>query len=532
MTNILSVLRSKKDIKSILSWVWLIGGYLWTIWYQVFRGQDMLDSDMSFEMIQAHVLNKEHSPLLISKNIIYSTELRFLDMQLFYRIGLAIFPHNWHLARTFSMAIAIALLAFAVWLVFYAIDESPLGIWAAAMTIFPGGAYYFWQTIYGGYYLTTIFFSLFTISLSLLVSRDLRRPRNIIYLIIIVIIGVSSGLNSIKQLMIFYVPFVVSCCFFLLTEIHNEDQNSRNRSIRLFILSLIGAFSSFVGYIINSRVLSKIYQFDYYGDTEIEAGSFFEVMREYIWCFGFTYEKKLMSFVGIASMIGVLIGLFTLFSGAHLAFRYRRLTYGQKYLFVTSAGSILVCGFTFTFISDGSQYFKALVPFGYCLVLIELQTIQYVFKHTRFVAKNLILVTLLITSLGTVYNENHGVVMHPYRAQPNLNALVTWLKGGYTDGISLFWTSNVVVELSDGAIDMWSLKRHPEYKDDWLDWETTADHMGSFPSGRYFYLVDNKEIEREDYGDEYAENRDNFLNEHPGLIEIYSDGEYTVYANY
>ena len=516
----------------IIPWIWLSFGYLWTIWYQLFRGQDMLDSDMSFEMIQAHILNQERSPLLISKNIIYSTELRFLDMQLFYRIGLALFPHNWHLARTISMALAIALLIFAVWLVFYSINEPKLGIWAAAMAVFPGGSYYFWQTIYGGYYLTTLFFSLFTVSLSFLASRDLKKGRNIIYLVIVLFLGLASGLNSIKQLMVFYAPFVISVSFHLLLCIRNTHKDYYARSIRLVAISILSSLCSFVGYMINSKILVNIYQFDYYGDTTIEAGSFFDVIKEYIWCFGFCEEKKLMSFVGIASMIGLIIGLVTLLSGSRLALRYRKLSYEQCYLFLVSFGCIIVCAFVFSFVESASQYFKALVPFGYFLIILDLHTTDFTLKHSGFIVKNLVLGALLITSLGTVYNESHEPVMHPYRAQPNLNELVTWLRGGYDTGISLFWTSNVVVELSDGDIDMWSLKRHPEYKDDWLDWETRKDHIGSYPSGRYFYLVDNKEIDREDYGDEYAENRDNFLNDHPGLIEIYNDGEYTVYANY
>lgn len=530
--SILTNINKKSNPKVIVPWIWLVFGYLWTIWYQVFRGQEMLDSDMASEMVQAYVLNQEHSLLCVTPNWIYSTELRFFNMQWIYRVGLAVFPHNWHMARTFSMAIAIGILIYAVWLVFYAIGEPHLGIYAAAMTVFPGGAYHFWQTIYAGFYLPYIFVSLFSFSLSLLFVRDVKKTKNILYAIIVVSLGLLSGLNGIKQLMIFYPPFVLTTAILLLSEIRHSKSKYERKNLYLLIISVVASIASCVGYLINTFVLSNIYQFTYYGDTVIEPISFLEVIREYIWCFGFTPEKKLMSLVGIASMCGVLIGLLIIFSIFRLFIRFKTLSSGQKTLFLFSSISVLFCCFVFSYLEHGYEYLKILVPVGYFLIVLEIGTEEYVLSNSRQIILSVVMSVLLITSIGTVYNENHEPVMHPYRAQPNLNSLVTWLRGGFDQGVSLFWTSNIVTELSDGDIEMWSLKRHPEYKDDWLDWETKKDHIGSFPSGRYFYLVDNKEINREDFGEEYAENRDNFLNDHPGLIEIYSDDEFTVYANY
>lgn len=531
MYNPLLKLKSKFKTKDIIPWLWLAFGYFWTIWYQIFRGQEMLDSDMSSEMVQAYLLNQERSLLCVTPNWIYSTELRFFNMQWIYRIGLALSPHNWHIARSFSMAIAIALLVFAVWLLFYAIGESRMGIWAAAMTIFPGGAYHFWQTIYAGFYLPYILISLFSLSLSLLAIRNIKHPRHVVYIVAVICLGLLSGLNGIKQLMIFYPPFVLTAATLLIIGIHSRDSEFIRERIYLLAISVFSTLSSVIGYAINVGILSKVYQFAYYGDTTIDPSSFSDVVREFIWCYGFTYDKPFMSAVGLASMCGVLIGLSIVFSIFRLLCNFTLLSSGQRVIYIFSAFSILFCCFVFSYIEHGYEYLKILVPIGYCLIVLEMFTERFVFSRSRHIVCNIVMIVLLITSLGTVYNESHEPIMHPYRAQPNLNSLVTWLRGGYDQGVSLFWTSNIVTELSDGDIEMWSLKRHPEYKDDWLDWETKKSHIGSFPEGKYFYLVDNKEINRSDYGDEYAENRDNFLNEHPGLIEIYSDDEYTVYAN-
>ena len=144
--------NSINDFKWFVPRLWLIFGFLWNVWYQIVYGQIQLDSDMASEMVLADILNKERSVSGLTTSWRYSSELRVLNMQWFFRIGLAFFKNNWHMARAFSMTLAIILLAISVWFVFYSINLPELGIWAAALALFPGGADYFWLGTFGGYY--------------------------------------------------------------------------------------------------------------------------------------------------------------------------------------------------------------------------------------------------------------------------------------------------------------------------------------------------------------------------------------------
>ena len=66
----------------------------------------------------------------------------------------------------------------------------------------------------------------------------------------------------------------------------------------------------------------------------------------------------------------------------------------------------------------------------------------------------------------------------------------------------------------------------------WYEWLQRSDHMGSFPSGKYFYLVENKTLD-ENEDDEYYQNIDAmnyFLGEHPELTLIHQDENYTIYG--
>ena len=184
LANIRSRLRIR-DFHGLVPRLWLLFGIFWNVWFQVVKGQILLDSDMSSEMVLSDILNKEHSFFGITTSWIYSSELTVLNMEWFYRLGLTLFPNNWHMARTFSMALAIVLLVFAVWLVFYSINKPELGIWAAAFVIFPGGAWYFWLALYGGYYLTFIYITLFTFALIMLSANKTGFKRHLAYIFII-----------------------------------------------------------------------------------------------------------------------------------------------------------------------------------------------------------------------------------------------------------------------------------------------------------------------------------------------------------
>ncbi len=521
-------MKKRLKIVYIVPCLWLLFGILWLVWYHVVKGQLMLDSDMSSEMILSDILNKEHS--VLSKNWIYSTELRFLNTQWLYRAGLLLFPWNWHLARIFSMFLGILLLAFAAWLCFYAAGRPLAGIWAAAFTIFPGGSWYFWQTLYGGHYLPYILISLFSFAMILIsCSRPVLSVKGIVMLLSIVMLGLASGLNGIKQLMVFYAPLTISAAAAFLYELHRAALSKEKESIfglkgfRFLILSLLATVFSFAGYLINTGYLSGLYYFQSFDEQRISQGSFIDFLKQFILCYGFADDKLLVSGQGIAAMCGVTFGLLVILSGIRLLFRYKRLGFEERIVAAVSLFSIIFCAFIFSYVGGEIQYFQPVLPFGIFLVVLELETEEFAMKKSSFAALNIAGIVLLAASLGTVYNEEHEP-FHNYRAQPQLNTVVKWLCAqGYEDGVSLFWTSNIVTDLSDGQIDMWTL--NPMDEDiSWYRWLQRYDHMDSFPQGRYFFLFCNNEAESEPVN--FL-----FLQKHPELVPIYQDDFYTVYGD-
>ena len=85
---------SLKKIGALLPWLWLAAGYVLDMWFQLVPGKWIVDSDLASEMMLTKILNQEGS--ILSHSWYYSTELRVVNMQWFYRLGLLLFPDDWH----------------------------------------------------------------------------------------------------------------------------------------------------------------------------------------------------------------------------------------------------------------------------------------------------------------------------------------------------------------------------------------------------------------------------------------------------
>ena len=531
----------KRLMNRIAPCLWLLFGLGWDVWYHIVRGKIMLDSDMSSEMIVASILNKEHSLTGLTKSWGYSTVLNFFDTQWFYRIGLWISPDNWHVARTIGIIMAIIFLAFTMWLLFFSIGHPEWGIWAAALTVFPGGAWWFWQTIYGGYYIIYAAAPLLAFSFIILAEREKTVFKRFTFSVASVIISLLVGMNGIRSMMFFYAPFILAVFLIYILRARQNGMSVITGENKWFlILSVVSTLGALAGYLINTRILSDIYSFRQYSDSPIEYESILEFLRLYFWSFGFADEKELMSASGIASMCGLAFGFIVFLSGIRLIFRYKELSEQVQILTAVSISCILFSCFVFAYVSGhgAMQYFQPVIPFGYCLVVLEIQTEKYKFKHSSFVVSNAVICILLIASAGTIHNEHNGS-MHKYRAKPTLGPIVDMLiDKGYTQGVSLFWSSNIVEELSNGKIEMWTLDDDSDINDVSPNIYQSAmqrvSHKSNHPDGRYFYIFDYDKGEDYEWYDKETEVGLAYVQNHPypsELQPIYYDGLYVVYGN-
>ena len=98
----------KKNAASLLPWAVLAASYLFAVLVYALIGRHNVNADMASEMVLADLLNREGG--FLSPNWYYSTELRVISPVPVYQLALRIFPGNWHMARTLSLGILLAVL--------------------------------------------------------------------------------------------------------------------------------------------------------------------------------------------------------------------------------------------------------------------------------------------------------------------------------------------------------------------------------------------------------------------------------------
>lgn len=502
---------NKRDISHFIPWLWLTGGYLFDIWYHIFPGKWLVDSDLAAEMVLANKLNEEHS--ILSTDWFYSTELRVFHSQWFYRLGLLVFPDNWHCARILSAVLMLALFALVlVWFSQKAGLEN-YGIWCAAFMMWPFCDWYLVYGIFGTYYLIYILFSLsiFSILMKLAANdlsdrenlkQDMRKYKAKIRHLMLYITGAllsfASGLNGIKQLMVFFVPLLAALILLVYFDAREKNvftfselKTTCSKTLGMLIFGLLFTLCSAVGYLINSFILSKKYSFQEYGDiiwTSDSDRSLFDVWFDFLKLYGFQKDVKLISFEGLAAALGLMLGAAVLISIIRLCQRYRTLKTGTKLLVLLTISTLLINGLVFSLadIDYKVYYWLSLLPFGAALLIAEIKTEKFTIKYTPKVFLALTMISVTICSFSTVKKEQEAPLL-PIRS--GYNQIANWLvEHGLTQGYSSFWSAVVLREMSNNAIETWTIYSGSTV----YEWLQEKNHTIREPEKPYFFLYDNR----------------------------------------
>ncbi len=271
MNRIIQKVKNTR-IFDMIPWLWMFAGFLYDMWYQIYPGKWILDSDLAAEMVLAAKLNEEGG--ILSKDWLYSTELRAFQSQWFYRIGLLIFPDNWHCARIVASALMLILLAALVLMFTYLIGMGKYGVWCTAILMWPFGRWYLVYALYGTYYIIYMMFSLVIFSTLLLLNK-VKGPKKYLLYPLGMFFSFAAGVNGIKQTLVFFGPLLFAAfllVFFAIRDrkpvTYKEMFSTCRNEIRILIHSVFFTICNLAGYLLNSLVLSQIYSFESFGESK------------------------------------------------------------------------------------------------------------------------------------------------------------------------------------------------------------------------------------------------------------------------
>ena len=282
----------------------LLAAYLVSIGVFAQLGRHYPNADAASELVYADLMNREGG--LLSHGWIYSTELRVLCPTPIYRLSLALFP-SWHAARTFSLAILLAITAacFLYMLAPLGLASGPL---LAAMLMLPFSGTMAEIFTYGGHYAP--YLSVIFLLLGLLLRAGERGFRWR-YAFPAALLALWGGLNGMRLIMMLAAPLALA----ILAECIGSQEGSK--TLRegiarlpggLIALALVVLGGLALGYGVNSRVLAAKYTFDSYAATPIvipEADIAFIQLTEAAAFFGFRETTRLLSARGVVSLAAI-----------------------------------------------------------------------------------------------------------------------------------------------------------------------------------------------------------------------------------
>ncbi len=455
-------------------------------------GQHNLDSDISSEFVLAQLLNEE-GRFFLTDSWYYSTELRIVSPVPVYQIMLNLFD-SWHMARTASIAVLLLGVGLSLWYMASALGvSSTAALLCAGALVLPITEYNAFTLVYGGFY--TVCVMLTFIEIGLVLRMDRRRVYEPIRLILL---GVYGGLNGVRMLMICIAPLALACMIRLFMEARSCERLrdiAKLPSFPLFLGGMLAAAATFVGYKINTDVLALAYDFQQYGETELRALST-DTFTDQIIClmsyFGYRNHVPLLSLEGVVSALAFALPVLGVVA---MILLLRMKLSAREQLLAVFAPLALLMGMVINVLTLDHS-----VPLPYTVSYYMPAAMLLVFSLfwllDRFSCKIRALRIVPMLALVGVFLAGNAVYrdkdMHTYETELE-NIAQYLLEEDCVQGYATFWNANVLTEITDGEIEVFSVE---DWKyGDFNAWLQRKDHEGWEPVGRIFAICTPKELE-------------------------------------
>lgn len=434
----------------------------------------LVDSDMAQEMCLADHLNQTGS--VISKNWVYTTEIRVLNTHCFFRAGLFLFPDNWHYARIFGAVCVYILLLAGMYLFMKAAGKKEYWMTAAAASLMPVSTMYWFLGLYG---LCYVFYGA---CILLMIYAVLRKKRSDAVFIAACAVSFLLGTNGIKMLLLFYAPLAaVSFCTLYAKQ---EKQYA--------VSGLILSGCSMAGTLVNHFCFGS-YHFTDYGSVmltgsqwsaDLSIASFINKWLDLLTLFGYQGGVKLVSFYGIASLLSFIPASYAVFLAVRALRTHRETEPALRFAEMTVLMMLVTDAAAFTLLKANynSSYW---IPAFICIIaLMVLRTsAEFSPKHASQILCIWFAVSCFLSAAVLKRNTES-----PLRGRFGLQEAAEWLKqSGYTTGYAQFWDADAAVEMTDGSLDIYALESMEET--DRLSWGQSLDHFQNQPEGPVFLLV-------------------------------------------
>lgn len=461
-----------------------------TIGFYAIYGQRLMDSDQASELILANLLNQEGG--ILSENWYYSTELRVLNTQLVYRLGLTLFS-DWHIATTFSLAVMLMLLVASYLFLAKVAGTLRTSIWTAMILALPFSRQYADYVLFGGYYIPHLTISFICVGLTLHLSSEwMHLPiwKKSMETFLLVTLCIVAGIGGIRALIICYVPMLVTAGGLLMLQFFNRSNGWGSRARTVFF-SLLTLIAGLVGYRISEFLLTCGYSASAYSGAELQPltiQGIHHMLAQTAWAIGWSGIPGKTLPQTVQSLLTLVLVLLIAVAFMRSCRNWRKLNETQQFLLVyfpvncvlVLLACVLTGNFEARFMLPSVLYFTFVLQIG-----LEWTPLRWrKWACAALIACMIVNSTLILLKMD-VWEES------------SVEKVSDWLvDNGYSRGFSTFWNSNIFTALSDNRIEMWTIV--PSWMPEWSElklypWLQKKDHLEKLPQGRIFLLLTTHE---------------------------------------
>ncbi len=485
----------------VLTFLVPIGLFIVFLVWLVKYGSYLTDSDTASELIIAKVLSRQGK--LFTKDMYYSTALRVVNQQLIFAPLFWVFS-SWYVVKVVGIALHLVVLCASAVLVARAVGLN----WRycsvlCSCLMLPMSKMYLYMSMYGLWYSCYATTILLTVGVVLYCLREQSRLKVYIYYALICLLALLNGFEGIRMLFLLYVPFFIAALILFCggrTDRKLLSYSGRGGEGDMMIGALLLIFAAGLGYVVNAGLLSKLYTFRTWSSeeyTKFNIDKLITMLNGFLDNIGLTTERPLISEALFRNGV-----CFTLTGGMVLSVRHilrkDSFSFIQKALpvfFVTALSFFaLVTSFASMGVSGG--YILPIMP---VLFIVILQAVQDI-RKSKLVKFLLAAFFVVFTTCGTASYNFYKTDLNADRRLIVKAALNQGCQAGYAS----YWNADVMAELSNGKLDMYSwtdtLFTKPgqdlDDVDDIYPWLQEVRHSTERPQGKVFCAFENGEMGR------------------------------------
>lgn len=426
-----------------------------------------IDSDLAGETLLAKECIREKSFVPLGWR--YSTELRLLNTQLI-SAPLFLLTSNWDVVRALTSLISCSVLFWAGWVLLakLGIKKAWLKFFGSALLACPWSSLNFYVIGWGNYYIPHIVMGFVTLAIFIPILNGTSKNSKI-SLAFFYALSFISGASTIRYVLSYQFPLFVATMILLFKRDDDTKAVSFCELKKIFWdskalkASLIGLFLSGIGYVFNSVILQRLYnfsqwnkeQFNFFGDVTLQD-LFSAILR----AFGFQEGVAAFTPSGVINVC-VYIALILFAMNMVKAIKVN-MPIEKRFLLIFTAFTIVFNSFLYYHLDFISRYYIVILAYMIpCVIVfidtVELGTIKRYFVGAMF---SLCIFTSSFTAPQGYLTGDPNKDLYP--VMDFLNKKVQE-DSDYAFGYSTRDFANVITYFTHGKIEVAATKKQERY---------------------------------------------------------------------